>query len=197
MLSESVAGPFNANDGGVVQQPVEEGCRDDGGSEEDVAPFGEASVRGEDHRALFATRIDDLKEQACAAPGDGNATDFVGDKQRGRREEADLFGEPSLSFGFGGAVGEVGKCRSVDALSGFDGGAEGGRKVTFSGSGRSAVPVPGLRVPVSAVKQMTVFAVPSACLPTTLSISRAAIGTPAPSIPSPPEPRIRPTSSGS
>ena len=197
MSPESVACAFDPNDDGVVQQPVEEGGRDAGSSEEDVAPFGEASVRGEDHRALFATRIDDLEDETCAAQGDGEATNFVDDEQRGPREEAYLFDELSLSFVFGEAVGEFGECRSLGALSAFDGGGEGGRKVAFSGSGRSAVPVPGLRIPVSAVKQMTVFAVPSACLPTTLSISRAAIGTPVPSIPSPPEPRIRPTGSGS
>ena len=43
MLSESVAGPFDSNEGGVVEQPVGEGCRNDGVAE-DVGPFGEASV---------------------------------------------------------------------------------------------------------------------------------------------------------
>ena len=119
---ESVACAFDPNDGGVVKQPVEDGRSDDGGSEEDVAPFGKASVRGEDHRAFFVSRIDDLEEEACAAPGDGDATDFVDDEKRGPREEADLLGELSLSFGFGEAAGEFGECRSVDALSGFDGG---------------------------------------------------------------------------
>ena len=80
MLSESVAGSFNANDGGVVvEQPVEEGCGDDGGTE-DVGPFGEASVESEDHGASFATRICDLEEQACAALGDWQATDFIDDE---------------------------------------------------------------------------------------------------------------------
>ena len=148
MSPESVACAFDPNDDGVVQQPVEEGGRDAGSSEEDVAPFGEASVRGEDHRALFATRIDDLEDETCAAQGDGEATNFVDDEQRGPREEAYLFDELSLSFVFGEAVGEFGECRSLDALSAFDGG-EGGRKVAFSGSGRYAVPVPGLRVPAA------------------------------------------------
>ena len=122
---------------GVVEEPVEEGRRDDGVSE-DVAPFGEASVRGGDHRAFFATRICDLEEQACAALCDGQVSDFVDDEQRGPREEADFFGELALSFGFREAFGGFGEGRFVDAFSGFDGGdAEGGREVGFSGSRRS------------------------------------------------------------
>ena len=45
VLSEPVACAFDSDDDGVVEEPVEEGRRDDGVSE-DVAPFGEASVRG-------------------------------------------------------------------------------------------------------------------------------------------------------
>ena len=104
----------------MVEQPVEEGRRDDGVAE-DVAPFGEASVRGEDHRAFFATRIDDLEEQACSALRDGQISDFIDDKDRGPREEADLFGELALPFGVRESFGEFGKRRFVDAFSGFPG----------------------------------------------------------------------------
>lgn len=34
---------------------------------EDVAPLGEASVRGEDHRALFVAGVDELEEQIAVA----------------------------------------------------------------------------------------------------------------------------------
>ena len=79
-----------------------------------------------------------MEEQARAAFGDGQVSDFIDDEQRGPREEADFFGEPALAFGFGEAVGEFGERRLVDAFSGFGGGdAESGREVGLSGSGRS------------------------------------------------------------
>ena len=61
MFSESLACAFDSNDRCVVERPVEEGRRDDGVSE-DVAPFCEASVRCEDHRAFFVSRIDGLEK---------------------------------------------------------------------------------------------------------------------------------------
>ena len=137
MFSGSVACAFDSDDRRVVEEPVEEGRRDDGVSE-DVAPFGEASVRSEDHRAFFVSCIYDLEEQARAALRDGKVSDFIDDEDRGPREEADFFGELALAFGFDEAVGEFGERGFVDALSGFDGGdAEGGREVELSGSGRS------------------------------------------------------------
>ena len=137
MLSGSVACAFDSDDRCVVEEPVEEGRRDDGVSE-DVAPFREASVRGGDHRAFFATCIYNLEEQARAALRDGQVSDFIDDEQSGPREEADFFGELSLSLGFGEAVGGFGERRLVDAFSGFDGGdAERDREVGLSGSRRS------------------------------------------------------------
>ena len=137
MLSESVACAFDSDDRRVVEEPVEEGRRDDGVSE-DVAPFREASVRSEDHRAFFVSCIYDLEEQACAALRDGQISDFVDDEDRGPCEEADLFGELALAFRFGEGFGEFGERRLVDAFSGFDGGdAERCREVGLSGSRRS------------------------------------------------------------
>ncbi len=108
VFSESAACAFDSDDDGVVEESVEEGRRDVRVSE-DVAPFGEASVLSEDHRAFFVSRIDDLEEQARAALRDGQATDFIDDEQRGPREEADFFGEPALAFGFGEAFGGFGE----------------------------------------------------------------------------------------
>ena len=136
MFSEPVACAFDSDDYCVVEEPVEEGRRDDGVAE-DVAPFGEVPVRGEDHRAFFVSGIYDLEEQACAALRDGQATDFIDDEEQGTCEEADLFGELPLPSGFGEAFAEFGERRVVDAFSGFDGGgAEGCREVGLSRSGR-------------------------------------------------------------
>ena len=54
---------------GVVQQTVEQRGGDDGVAE-DLAPFGEAAIRGEDHGALFVTGVDELEEQIAAAEND-------------------------------------------------------------------------------------------------------------------------------
>ena len=71
--------------------PVVAGRREDEGSE-DVAPFGEASVRGEDHCTFIVSRIDDLEEQACATLNDGEVSGLVDDEGRGPSEEAGLLG---------------------------------------------------------------------------------------------------------
>ena len=90
MFSGPAACAFDSDDRCVVEEPVEEGRRDDGVSE-DVAPLCEASVRGGDHRAFFATRICDLEEQARAALRDGQISDFIDDEQRGAREKKRIF----------------------------------------------------------------------------------------------------------
>ena len=95
VFSGPAACAFDSDDDCVVEEPVEVGRRDDGGSE-DVAPLCEASVRGEDHRAFFATRICDLEEQARAALRDGQATGFIDDEDHGPREEADFFRRADL-----------------------------------------------------------------------------------------------------
>ena len=108
VFSGPAACAFDSDDDCVVEEPVEVGRRDDGGSE-DVAPLCEASVRGEDHRAFFATRICDLEEQARAALRDGQATVSSTTRITARAKKRIFFGE-------------FGKGRLVDALSGFDGG---------------------------------------------------------------------------
>ena len=61
-------------------QPVEQrGCDDR--VTEDLAPLREATVRGEDHGALFVTGVDELEEQVGAAGGDWQVTDLVNDQQ--------------------------------------------------------------------------------------------------------------------
>jgi len=45
VLAHAIAGAFDLNDDSVVEQPVEQRGGDDGIAE-DLAPFGEAAVRG-------------------------------------------------------------------------------------------------------------------------------------------------------
>jgi len=53
----------------MVQEPVEQRRGDDGVTE-DLAPFGEASVRRQDHGAFFIAGVDELEEQIAAAEND-------------------------------------------------------------------------------------------------------------------------------
>ena len=59
MLPQPVTRAFDLDDDGVVQQPVEQGGCDDGITE-DLAPFGESTVGGEDHGASFVAGVYDM-----------------------------------------------------------------------------------------------------------------------------------------
>ena len=98
MVAQPVAGAFNLDHAGMVEQPVEQRrCHD--GITEDVAPFGEPPVRGQDHRALFIPCIDQLEEQVAATAGDRQVADFVDDEQRCPGMKADLLGQSSFPLG--------------------------------------------------------------------------------------------------
>ena len=66
MPTQAIARAVDLDNDGMVQQPVEQRCCDDGAAE-DVAPFSKTAVRGEDHRAFLVSRIDELEEQVAAA----------------------------------------------------------------------------------------------------------------------------------
>ena len=69
MLTQAIARALDLDHDGMVEQPVEERGGDDGIAE-DLAPFGEAAVRGEDHGALFVAGVDELEEEIAAAGND-------------------------------------------------------------------------------------------------------------------------------
>jgi hypothetical protein len=54
MSPQAIAGAFDLDHHGMVQEPVQQGGRDHG-IPEHLTAFGEAPVRGEDHDALFRT----------------------------------------------------------------------------------------------------------------------------------------------
>ena len=66
VLAEPIARPLDLDDNGVVKQAIEQ-CSCDDGIAKHFAPFGEAAVRSEDHRAFFIARVDQLEEQIAAA----------------------------------------------------------------------------------------------------------------------------------
>ena len=74
--TEAIAGAFDLDDDGMVEQTVEE-CRSDDRVAEDLAPFGKAAIAGQDHGALFVAGIDELEEEIGAAVGDRQIADLV------------------------------------------------------------------------------------------------------------------------
>jgi hypothetical protein len=66
VCAQTVASPFDLNDDGVVEEPVEE-CGGDDGIAEDLTSFREAAVGCEDHGTFLVTCVDQLEEQVGAA----------------------------------------------------------------------------------------------------------------------------------
>ncbi len=120
VLTEPIARTFDLDDNGVMEQPVKEGGGDNGIAE-DLAPFCEAAVRGEDNGAFLVSCIDELEEQIAAAGNDRQVTDFVDDKQREAAKEPDLIAQGALALGFGERADEITEWREVDATAGLDG----------------------------------------------------------------------------
>ena len=81
VLTQAVAGAFDLDHHGMMEQSVEQRGGDDGIAE-DLAPFGKAAVGGEDHRAFLVARVDELEEQVAAAVGDRQVADLVDDEER-------------------------------------------------------------------------------------------------------------------
>ena len=98
VLSQAVAGAVDLDDDGMVEQAVEQRSGDDGIAE-DVAPFGEAAVGGEDHGAALVAGGDQLEEQVAAAGDDQQIADLVDDEQGGAAEEADLVAQAEVVQG--------------------------------------------------------------------------------------------------
>ncbi len=136
MLAQPVGGPLDGNHDGVVQQPVEQ-RRGHHGVAEDLRPFAEAAVAGEDQGTTLVAGVDELEEQVRAARGERQVADLVDDEQRVARVEADALPELSLAFGLGERAHEVGERGEIDALAGPDGlQAEREGKVRLAGARR-------------------------------------------------------------
>jgi hypothetical protein len=112
VVAQPIAGAFDLDHDGVVQQSVQQRGGDDR-IPEDLAPFREATVLRQDHCALFVSGIDQLEEQAGAPAGDGQVADLVDDQQRGAGVEADLFAQAPLTFGLGQRFDQLGEAAPV------------------------------------------------------------------------------------
>src|SRR3954452_15846079 len=107
---EAVAGSVDGDDVAVVQQPVE----DRGGEHvvaEDLAPFGEALVAGDDRAAAFVAAADQLEDHVRLGARERQVADLVDDKDppapaaakrpgnRGGCPQGDLSASPSVASG--------------------------------------------------------------------------------------------------
>src|SRR5215470_2153141 len=64
---------------GVMQQPVQDGCRKGAVIVKDLGPFLERTVRGDHDRSLFIAQRDDLEEQIGASLVNRQIAEFVKD----------------------------------------------------------------------------------------------------------------------
>ncbi len=137
VVSHSIAGAFNLYDDGVMQQSVEQS----GGHHwipEDITPFSEAAVRGQNQGAFFIAGVDQLEEQVGAALGDRQVADLIDNEQRGSGVEADLLGQSSLAFSLDQGIDQFGQGGSVDALAGlYRSHPERTGEMALAGSGRA------------------------------------------------------------
>ena len=137
VLAQAIARSLDLDDDGVVEQPVEQRGGDDGIAE-DLAPFGEAAVGGEDHGALLVAGVDELEEQVAAAGNDRQVADLVDDQERCAAEIAQALPELPFALGGGQRGDDVGQSGEVDALAGLDRlDGERGGQVALAGAGRA------------------------------------------------------------
>ena len=137
MLTETVARSFDLDDDRMVEKAIEKRGGDDGIAE-DVTPFGEAAIGGEDHGALLVSGVDELEEEIAATGNDRQVADLVDDQEGCSAEIAQAL--PELTFPLRGSQrgDDVGEGGEVDAPAGFDG-LDGERrgKMAFAGAGRT------------------------------------------------------------
>ena len=134
VFAHAVARSLDLDDDGMMEQTVEQRGGDDW-TAEDVTPFGEAAVRGEDHCALLVTGIDQLEEQVAATGCDWQVADLVDDQQRGAAKEANAFTQGALAFGLGKLGDEISECDEVDEFAGTHGlDGERGGKMALAGA---------------------------------------------------------------
>lgn len=137
MLAKPIARAFDLDDDGMMEQSVEERGGNDGIAE-DVAPFGEAAIGGEDHGALLVAGVDELEEEIAATGNDRQVADLVDDQERGSAEMPEALAELSLPLSGCQRGNDVGEGGEVDAPSGLDRlDRERGGQMALAGAGRT------------------------------------------------------------
>src|SRR3954451_23388893 len=81
-LAAPVARAFDGDDGGVVDEAVDEGDGGGGGGEDGV-PLAEIEVGGEDDALVLVAAADDLEEEVGVAVVEGEIADLVDAQEAG------------------------------------------------------------------------------------------------------------------
>ena len=118
LAAEAVAVAFEAEDVGVVDEPVDHRGGDHVVAE-DLAPLAENGLLlGDDHRGLLVAAGDELEHQVRGLGVERDVADLVNDDQRDQREAFDLCLEVALAFGLSEPGDPLGRGRELDALPG-------------------------------------------------------------------------------
>lgn len=136
LLLEAVALAFDVQGGGMVQQPVEDGRRQDL-VVEDLTPVDEALVGGEDEAGLLVAPAEETEEETRLLPGHGEGAHLVEDEDPGGHELLQLPFEPVLHPGPGQASQERLQRQEEDPMARFRGfHPQGDRQVGLAHPGR-------------------------------------------------------------
>lgn len=117
---ESVAGAFEGQDVGVVDDAVDHRRGDDLITEY-VSPAGEGQVRGQNQRGVFVAAGDQLEEQVGRVLLEGDVADLVDDEQTDATQLDQLGGQPPCIVGGFKASDPVHRGGEGDAMSGLGG----------------------------------------------------------------------------
>src|SRR6266542_41983 len=121
MLAHPVAVPPDVHDVAVVDQPIDERAGHDVVAE-DLAPFVEALVGGEDRGAGFVAPAHELEEMHGAGAADWEVADLVDHEQAWEDERLEALQEVPGLLGFFQRGDEVGECPVVDPAAALGGG---------------------------------------------------------------------------
>ena len=132
MCSEQVAGAFDLDDNGVMQQAVEQGGDNDRIAEH-FGPFGEGSIGGQDHGGFLVACADQLEEQVGAFFGQRQVADLIDDEQSGSAQLSKFLVQLSAVLCLGQVADQIGQCGAIDTFAGLDyGHAQGVSQMVMS-----------------------------------------------------------------
>jgi hypothetical protein len=109
---EAIGFAVDGNDLGVVDEAVDEGD-DAGGVGEDLAPFGEGTVGGDEGAFLLVAAADEFEQQIGMAVGIGEVSDLVDDQETG----AGIMAQAAAQSGVAIEGGEVAEQRRLRGRS--------------------------------------------------------------------------------
>ena len=133
--AEPVAGAFEGQDVGVVDDAVDHGGGD-GLVAEDAAPAAERQVAGQDEGGVLVAGRDELEEQVRGVLLERQVADLVDDDQPVAAQLGEFAWQPTVPVGVGQAGDPVSRGGEQDAVAGVRGlDPQSGRQMRLAGSG--------------------------------------------------------------